>query len=78
MPVLITLDLPSELEDKLSLEVTQLKLPLTEYILRVLLFRSFLQNPPKTGAELVSYWEGSTIALLSCRMRSVIQLLLLH
>ncbi|EKQ68946.1 hypothetical protein OsccyDRAFT_3500 [Leptolyngbyaceae cyanobacterium JSC-12] len=55
--MIVTLDLPSELKDELSLEASQLKLPLTEYILRVLLFRPFLQNPPKTGAELVSYWE---------------------
>ncbi|NJN59834.1 MAG: hypothetical protein HC879_21285 [Leptolyngbyaceae cyanobacterium SL_5_9] len=59
--MLITLDLPSELEDELSLEAAQLKLPLTEYILRVLLFRPFLQNLPKTGAELVSYWESSGV-----------------
>ncbi len=61
MSVLITLDLPSELEDELSFEATQLKLPLAEYILRVLWFRPFLQNPPKTGAELVSYWESSGV-----------------
>lgn len=57
----VTLDLPSELEDELSLEASQLKLPLTEYILRVLVFRPFLQNHPKTGAELISYWESSGI-----------------
>ena len=56
--MIVTLDLPSELEDELSLEASQLKLPLTEYILRVLLFRPFLQNPPKTGAEVISYWES--------------------
>ncbi len=56
--MIVTLELPSELEDELSLEASRLKLPLTEYILRVLLFRPFLQNPPKTGAELVSYWEN--------------------
>ena len=56
--MIVTLDLPSELEDELSLEASQLKLPLTEYILRVLSFRPFLQNPPKTGAELISYWES--------------------
>lgn len=54
----INLDLPSELQDELSSEASQLKLPLTEYILRVLSFRSFLQNPPKTGAELITYWEN--------------------
>ncbi len=63
--MIVTLDLPSELEDELSLEASQLKLPLTEYILRVLSFRPFLQNPPKTGAELVDYWE--TIGILNSR-----------
>ena len=36
-------------------------LPLAEYILRVLSFRPFLQNPPqspKSGVELVAYWEN--------------------
>lgn len=54
----ISLDLPSELETELSAEASQLKLPLAEYILRVLSFRSFLQNPPKTGVDLVAYWES--------------------
>lgn len=54
----ITLELPSELERDLANEASQLKLPLVEYILRVLSFRPFLQNPPKTGVELVSYWES--------------------
>lgn len=56
--MIVTLDLPSELEDELSLEASQLKLPLTEYILRVLLFRPFVQDSPQTGAELISYWES--------------------
>ena len=54
----ITLELPTELEHELSTEASQLKLPLAEYILRVLSFRPFLQNPPKTGVELVAYWES--------------------
>lgn len=53
----INLDLPSELENELSFEASQLQLPLTEYILRVLSLRPFLHNPPKTGAELITYWE---------------------
>lgn len=56
-----TLDLPSDLENELSLQASQLKLPLQEYILRVLLFRPFLQDQPKTGTELVSYWENSGV-----------------
>jgi len=54
----ISLELPSEMENELSTEAAQLKLPLTEYILRVLAFRPFLQNPPTTGVELVAYWES--------------------
>lgn len=54
----ISLDLPSDLENELSDEAAQLNLPLPEYILRVLSFRPFLQNPPKTGVELVAYWES--------------------
>ena len=54
----ISIELPSDLENELSTEAFQLKLPLAEYILRVLSFRPFLQNPPKTGLELVAYWES--------------------
>ena len=53
----INLELPLELEHELSTEASQLKLPLTEYILRVLAFRPVLQDPPQTGIELVAYWE---------------------
>ncbi|WAL60001.1 hypothetical protein [Thermocoleostomius sinensis] len=61
----ITLELPSELERELANEASQLNLPLAEYILRVLSFRPFLQNPPKTGVELVTYWES--IGVVSSR-----------
>lgn len=54
----ISIELPTDLENELSAEASQLKLPLVEYILRVLSFRPFLQNPPKTGVELVAYWES--------------------
>ena len=54
----ISLDLPSELENELSTEASHLKLPLAEYILRLLSLRPFLQNPPKTVPELVAYWES--------------------
>jgi hypothetical protein len=58
MAVDITLDIPSELEQELATEASHLKLPLAEYILRVLSFRPFLQDPPKTGVDLVTYWES--------------------
>lgn len=54
----ISIELPYDLENELSTEASHLKLPLAEYILRVLSFRPFLQNPPKTGLELVTYWES--------------------
>ncbi|ASC72514.1 hypothetical protein XM38_034720 [Halomicronema hongdechloris C2206] len=54
----VTLDLPSDLERELANEASELKLPLAEYILRVLAFRPFLQHPPQTGLELVAYWES--------------------
>ena len=54
----VSIELPADLENELSAEASQLKLPLSEYILRVLSFRPFLQNPPKTGVELVAYWES--------------------
>lgn len=53
----ITLDLPRELEDELSAEAARLGLPLSEYVARILATgrpRSFL---PKTGAELVEFWQ---------------------
>lgn len=54
----ISLEIPSELENELSMEASQLKLPLVEYVLRVLALRPSLQEPPKTGLELVAYWES--------------------
>ena len=54
----VSIELPSDLENELSAEASQLKLPLSEYILRVLSFRPFFQNPPKTGLDLVAYWES--------------------
>ena len=47
----ISLDLPSEHEYELSAEASQLKLPLTEYILCILSLGPFLQKPPKIGAN---------------------------
>lgn len=54
----INIELPSDLENELSAEASQLKLPLPEYILRVLSFRPFLPNPPQTGLYLLAYWES--------------------
>ncbi|AFY44858.1 hypothetical protein [Nostoc sp. PCC 7107] len=57
----IYLDLSPELEKQLSHEASELKLTLSEYILRVLSSRQAITNPPKTGAELVAYWQSEGI-----------------
>lgn len=57
----INLDLPPELENQLFTEASRLNLPLSEYILRILSVRQVLANPPKTGAELVAYWESEGV-----------------
>lgn len=54
----ITLELPQELESELSVEAAQLGLSLSEYILRVLSTASITGKKPKTGAELVEYWQN--------------------
>ena len=53
----INLDLSPELEKQLETEASQLNLPWSEYILQILLIRKVLSNPPKTGAEVVAYWQ---------------------
>ncbi|NJL65107.1 MAG: hypothetical protein HC903_29125 [Methylacidiphilales bacterium] len=57
----IRLELPPELENALFTEAAKLNLPLPEYILRLLSTRQILNNPPKTGAELVAYWQNEGI-----------------
>jgi hypothetical protein len=57
----IRLDLPPDLENELSTEASRLNLPLSEYILRVLSVRTVLSHPPKTGAELVAYWQSEGV-----------------
>jgi hypothetical protein len=54
----IMLNLPEELENELSAEATQLGLSLPEYILRVLSTGLVMSKTPKTGAELVEYWQS--------------------
>jgi hypothetical protein len=54
----IILDLPQELERELSLDAAQLGLPLAEYALRLLATRRLVRDVPKTGADLMAYWQG--------------------
>lgn len=53
----LTLDIPSELETELAAEAERLRLPLAEYVLRVLAVGRLPNPTPRTGAEVVAYWE---------------------
>lgn len=53
----LNLNLPPELKHELCVEASQLNLPLTEYVLRIIAARQPSGNLPKTGAELVNYWQ---------------------
>jgi len=55
----LTLDLPQELESALSAEVAQFSLSVSEYALRILSTRRVVEDTPKTGAELVAYWQNA-------------------
>ena len=57
----ICLDLPLDLERELTTEASQLNLPLTDYIFQVLSVRQVMSNPPKTGADLVAYWQSNGV-----------------
>ena len=50
--------IPEELENELSAQAAQLGLSLPEYVLRVLSTGVVSAKRPKTGAELVEYWEN--------------------
>ena len=55
----LTLDLPQELERKLSAEAERLGLPLEQYALRRLdeAPPTSTDSRPKDGAQLVAYWR---------------------
>ena len=55
----ITFDLPQELERELSGEAARLGFSLSEYALRILSRRPAVGTTPKTGAELVAYWQDA-------------------
>ncbi len=54
----LKVELPQELQDELSSEAKQLGLTLSEYVLRLLLTGRHVATNPKTGAELVDYWQS--------------------
>jgi len=53
----LTLDLPQELESELATEAARLGLPISEYARRLLSSGRTPGASPKTGAELVAYWQ---------------------
>ncbi len=58
----VTLALPKTLEQELLDEATQAGVSLSDYILRLLSIRPTLSVSPKTGAELVAYWQTTGLA----------------
>ena len=54
----LVLDLPSELESELATEAAQLGLPLSEYTVRLIAAGRSARPALRTGAELLSYWQG--------------------
>lgn len=57
----ILLNLPTDLENELSAEAAQLSLPLADYILRVLAGGRAPNATPRTGADLLKYWQAEGI-----------------
>ena len=53
----LTIDLPPDLEAELAAEAANLRLPLPEYVVRVIAFGRPPNPMPRTGAEVVAYWE---------------------
>lgn len=54
----LVLDLPAELESELVAEAARLGLPLPDYVLRLLATGRPPSPAPRTGAELLAYWQG--------------------
>jgi hypothetical protein len=57
----LTLELPQELEKELSAEAARLGLSLTAYVVRVLSTGRAVGNTPKTGTDLVAYWQNEAL-----------------
>ena len=58
IPMSLVLNLPPELETELAAEAAHLGLSLTEYALRLLAGWRDPLPAPRTGAELLAYWQG--------------------
>ncbi len=55
----LVLELPPELETELAAEAARLRLPLSEYALRLLATGRSADPKPSTGAELLVYWQSA-------------------
>ena len=55
----LVLEVPPELESELAAEASQLGLPLQEHALRILALGRSRASVPRTGSELVAYWQGA-------------------
>ena len=54
----LVLELPAELESELAAEASRLGLSLPQYVLRLLAAGRAPSPLPRTGAELLAYWQG--------------------
>ncbi|HTU89073.1 MAG TPA: hypothetical protein VMF69_03150 [Gemmataceae bacterium] len=57
----LVLNLPAELESELTAEATRIGLPLPEYVLRLLAEGRAPSPTPRTGAELLAYWQSEGV-----------------
>lgn len=57
----VILDLPVDLEEKLTLQASQHGVSLSEYVLQLLAMRGPQQSNGQTGADLVAYWQKETL-----------------
>ncbi|EAZ89557.1 hypothetical protein [Crocosphaera chwakensis] len=61
----INIEIPKELEQELSQEASQINLSLSDYVIHLLLTRKVLNETPKTGKDLIAYWQQE--GLINCR-----------
>lgn len=57
----ITLDIPEYLAGELTAEAKRLGLPLSDYVVTLIATGRIAGSLPKTGAELVAYWQEQGI-----------------
>jgi hypothetical protein len=57
----LVLELPPDLEAELAAEAARLNLTLPEYALRLLAAGRVVGPQPRTGAELLAYWQGARL-----------------